>query len=72
MASGSRRELVNAKATTKYLEAFFDATRIQSEANDLDRDVKHAVEQVAGTMGVQTAQTAAEQANKLATIESLL
>ena len=44
-ANASRRKLVNAKATTKYLEAFFDATRIQSEANDLDRDVKHAVEQ---------------------------
>ena len=44
-ANASRRKLVNAKATTKYLEAFFDATRIQSEANALDRDVAHAIEQ---------------------------
>ena len=43
--SPSRRKLVNAKATKAYLEAFFDAARLQSEANKLAPDIDHAVEQ---------------------------
>jgi hypothetical protein len=43
--SASRRKLADAKATTQYLEAFFDATRLQSEANRLVPDIEHAVEQ---------------------------
>ena len=43
--SPSRRKLVNAKATKQYLEAFFDAARLQSEANRLVPDIEHAVEQ---------------------------